>query len=302
MTTAAQESTVAAGGGPRIRVGPLLLTLPGVVCMLVLFAAPLVAFAVYSYLTAGLFSVSGPATLENYREAVSSEVNGILARNSALIGFLAAAVTLALALPIAFWLRYSAGRLRLLVLFLITGTLFASFLVRIYAWRSILGESGLLNSALERIGLIDEPLGFLLYNKFSLTVALVHIFLPYVVLVLFAGFGPVSPALLESAQDLGANAFIRWRRVVLPLIAAPAATAFVFVFALAASDYVTPQLIGGTNGVLLGVQIQAAFKASGNFPLGAATAFLMLAAFVVCYGLTVLALRLARLDRIRWTT
>ena len=110
----------------------------------------------------------------------------------------------------------------MLVLFLITATLFASYLVRIYAWRTILGENGLLNSGLERLGLIDEPLGFLLYSRFAVTVALVHIFLPYVVLVLFAGFRPIAPGLLEAAQDLGANALTRWRKVILPLIAAPA--------------------------------------------------------------------------------
>ena len=162
-------------------------------------------------------------------------------------------------------------------------------------------ESGLLNSGLLRLGVIDEPLGFLLYNKFSVTVALVHIFLPYVVLVLYAGFAPLAPALLESAQDLGANALVRWRRVVLPLVAAPAVSAFLFVFVLSAGDYVTPQLIGGTNGVLLGVQVQSEFKTVGNFPLGAATSLLMLAAFVLCYLLTTLALRLTRLDRIRWS-
>ena len=279
-----------------------MLTLPALLTMLVLFATPLVVFAVYSVLTGALFTVSGPLTIDNYREALSSDLNRVLAKNSAVVGLLSAAITVAIGLPIAYWLRYAAGRWRTFVLFLITATLFASYLVRIYAWRSILGESGLLNSGLRRIGLIDHPLGFLLYNKFSVTVALVHIFLPYVVLVLYAGLAPLTPSLLESAQDLGANAPLRWRRVILPLVAAPAATAFLFVFVLSAGDYVTPQLIGGTNGVLLGVEVQAEFKAVGNFPLGAATSLLMLAAFVLCYGVTVLALRLTRLDRIRWSS
>jgi spermidine/putrescine transport system permease protein len=285
-----------------ITIGPLVLTLPALLTMLVLFATPLVVFAVYSVLTGALFTVSGPLTIDNYREALSSGLNRVLAKNSAVVGLLSAAITVAIGLPIAYWLRYAAGRWRTFVLFLITATLFASYLVRIYAWRSILGESGLLNSGLRRIGLIDHPLGFLLYNKFSVTVALVHIFLPYVVLVLYAGLAPLTPSLLESAQDLGANAPLRWRRVILPLVAAPAATAFLFVFVLSAGDYVTPQLIGGTNGVLLGVEVQAEFKAVGNFPLGAATSLLMLAAFVLCYGVTVLALRLTRLDRIRWSS
>jgi spermidine/putrescine transport system permease protein len=302
MTTVAQEVGRALRGQRRITVGPLALTLPAVLGMVVFFGAPLVAFAVYSFLTAGIFTVSGPLTLENYRTALDSPVVGRLAMNSFVIGILAAAVSVAVALPIAFWLRYAAGRWRVFVLFLITATLFASYLVRIYAWRSILGGNGLLNDGLERIGVIDHPLGFLLYSRFAITVALVHIFLPYVVLVLYAGFGPMSPALLESAQDLGANAWARWRRVVLPLIAAPAASAFLFVFVLSASDYVTPQFLGATKDLMLGVQIQANFKGVGNWPLGAAQSLLMLAAFVVCYAMTAIGLRLLRLDRIRWST
>ncbi len=101
-------------------------------------------------------------------------------------------MTLVVGLPIAYWLRFVAGRSRLAVLFLITASMFASYLVRIYAWRTVLGSQGLVNSALERAGLIDEPLGFLLYSRFAVVVALVHIFLPYVVLVLYAGHGAAA--------------------------------------------------------------------------------------------------------------
>jgi spermidine/putrescine transport system permease protein len=302
MAAVAQDAAPREHTDGETRVAPLALALPALAMMLVFFAVPLAVFAVYSILSGALFSVSGPLTTESYADALGSSLTRVLAKNSAIVGLLAATTTIALSLPIAYWLRYVAGRWRTLVLFLITATFFASYLVRIYAWRSILGESGLLNSGLRQIGVIDEPLGFLLYNKFSVTVALVHIFLPYVVLVLYAGFNPLSSALLESAQDLGANAPLRWRRVILPLMAAPTATAFVFVFVLAAGDYVTPQLIGGTDGVLLGVEVQAEFKAVGNFPLGAATSFLMLMAFVLCYALTIALLRFTRLDRIRWST
>ena len=265
-----------------------------------LFVAPLVTFFVYSFLTAGLFAVSGPATLENYEDVVTSSVNGTLALNSFYVGLCTAAVTVLVALPIAYWLRYCAGRSQTTVLFLITATLFASYLVRIYAWRTILGENGLLNSGLRELGLIDGSLGFLLFNRFAVTVALVHIFLPYVVLVLYAGFRPISPALLESAQDLGGGVVTRWRKVVLPLIAAPAVTSFLFVFVLSASDYVTPQFLGGTSGAMLGRRIQEALTGLGNFPLGAAMSFLMLAAFVLCFLLASAGLRILKLDRIRF--
>lgn len=301
MSAVAHEEAAHAGWRRReLRLGSLGLTLPAALGLLVLFAAPLVTFFVYSFLTAGLFEVSGPLTLENYEDAVTSSVNGTLALNSFYVGLAAGAVTVLIGLPIAYWLRYCAGRSQTTVLFVITGTVFASYLVRIYAWRTILGENGLLNSGLRELGLIDGSLGFLLFNRFAVTVALVHIFLPYVVLVLYAGFRPISPALLECAQDLGGGVVARWRRVVLPLIAAPAMTSFLFVFVLSASDYVTPQFLGGTSGAMLGRRIQEALTGLGNFPLGAAMAFLMLAAFVLCYLLTAAGLRMLKLDRIRF--
>lgn len=298
--TSVLEDMRAEGSRPRQYTG--LLALPTVLALGIFFLAPLVVFSVYSFLSAGLFGVSRPLTLDAYREALTSPFDGTLALNSLEIGLLSGAITLIIGLPVAYWLRYAAGRLQLPVLFLITATLFASYLVRIYAWRSVLGEHGAVNRGLELLGVIDHPLGFLLYNRFAVTVALVHIFLPYVVLVLFAGLRPLSPDLLHVATDLGANAFTRWRTVVLPLVAAPAATSFLFVAILSASDYVTPQFLGGRTGILLGVEIQSQFKTIGNWPLGAALSLLMLMAFLACYGLTALALRVKRLDRIQWVS
>lgn len=289
-------------GARRIEIGPIALTLPAVIGLLLFFVAPFLTFAVYSFMTSGLFDVSRPFTTAAYDTVLGSEVNRTLARNSFWTGLLAATATIALSLPIAYWLRYSAGRWQVPVLFLITGTLFASYLVRIYAWRTILGRRGLLNTGLESLGLIDDPLEFLLYSRFAVTVALVHIFLPYTVLVLFAAFGPIGAGLLEAAQDLGAGAVRRWTRVVLPLVAAPAASAFVFVFVLSASDYVTPEFLGGSNGIMLGVRVKESFVATGDWPVGAALALIMLAAFVILYALVTLALHLLGLRRIRFTS
>jgi spermidine/putrescine transport system permease protein len=284
-----------------LQLGPVLLTLPATAGMLVFFVAPIAIFVVYSFLTAQLYDVSRPFTLDAYSAALDSQLNRTLARNSIVIGLLAAVFSVGFALPVAYWLRYAKGRPRMIVLFLITASMFASYLVRIYAWRTMLGENGVVNSALESIGLIDEPLSFLIFNRFAVTVALVHIFLPYAVLVLYAGFQPIRPGMLEAAQDLGAGAWLRWRRVVLPLVAAPALSAFLFVFVLSASDYVTPQFVGGSSGVMLGVQVQANFTTVGNYPLGAATSLLMLAAFVALYFAMRVGLRLARLDRVRFS-
>ncbi len=286
----------------RVSLGPIALTLPAVVGLLLFFVAPFVTFAVYSFMTSGLFDVSQPFTTAAYETVLGSEVNRTLARNSFWTGLFAASATIAISLPIAFWLRYAAGRWQVPVLFLITGTLFASYLVRIYAWRTILGRRGVLNTGLESLGLIDNPLEFLLYSRFAVTIALVHIFLPYTVLVLYAAFGPIGSGLLEAAQDLGAGAVRRWTRVILPLVAAPAASAFVFVFVLSAADYVTPEFLGGSNGIMLGVRVKENFIATGDWPVGAALALAMLAAFVLLYALVTLALHLVGVRRVRFVT
>jgi spermidine/putrescine transport system permease protein len=299
-------TTIADAAAPdeahRARLRPGALTMPAALGLLLFFAAPLGTFFLYSFLSNSLYEVARPFTFDAYHDALTTDVNRTLGENSLIVGLCAAGATVVIGLPVAYWLRFTAGRLQVLVLFLITATLFASYLARIFAWQSVLGGNGLLNSGLRRLGLIDHPLGFLLYNRFAVTLALVHIFLPYVVLVLYAGFRPISPALVEAAQDLGANAFTRWRRVILPLIAAPATSAFLLVFVLSASDYVTPQFVGGKDGALLGVRIQAALTGVGNWPLGAALSFLMLGAFLVCYLVAALALRLLRLDRIRFVS
>jgi spermidine/putrescine transport system permease protein len=279
--------------------GSLAPALPAAIAIGVLFAAPLVAFAVYSVLTGGLYEVTGPATLENFDEVLGSTLNRVLARNSLIVGVAAAAVTTLAALPVAYWLRYTQSRLRNAVLFLIVASFLASYLVRIYAWRSILGEQGLLNSLMVKLPGIDSPLSFLIYNRFAVVVALVHIFLPYVALLIYAGLRPLTPAYLEAAQDLGAGAWQRWRHVILPVVAAPAASAFVFVFVLSASDYVTPQFLGGTNGTMLGVQIQASMTATGDYALGAALAVSMLIGFLVLYAIVAALLRVARLNDLR---
>lgn len=288
----------------RIRLGPIALTLPAVAGIALLFLAPFATFVVYSFLTAGYlpFQADLPLTLDAYEKLVTSDVNRKLAANSAWTGLLAAGATVVIALPVAYWLRYAAGSKRNLVLFLITATMFASYLVRIYAWRSMLGQNGVVNSALLTLGVLDEPLGFILFNRFAVTVALIHIFLPYVVLLLYAALLPVKPDLLESAQDLGAGIVRRWTRVLLPLVAAPAGTAFVFVFILSAADYVTPQFLGGTSGVMLGVRIQEAFLKTGNWPAGAAGALAMLIAFLILYLLVALGMRLLGLRSIRFAS
>jgi spermidine/putrescine transport system permease protein len=295
----AQAEVLPSARARGLRLGTLSLSLPAVAALVLLFVVPLGFFAFYSILTAGLYTATEPLTLDNYREALTSSLNHTLAINSLTVGLATAAITVTVGLAVAYWLRFCAGRWQSLVLFLVVASMFASYLVRIYAWRTILGDNGILNRGLHELGITSRPLGFLIFSRTAVVIALVHILLPYVVLLLYASLRSLSVEQLESGQDLGANALQRWRRIVLPFVAAPAVSAFLFVFVLSAGDFVTPQFLGGTNGSMLGVRVQTSFIETGNWPLGAAIGFLMLAGFALAYTTALAGLHVATRSRSR---
>ena len=269
-----------------------------------MFAAPVAIFVVYSLLTGAAFSFSArtPFTFENFVDVVQAPSTGSLLRNSAIVGFLVGVVCLAIGIPFAYWVRYHSGRLQQLVLLLVIAAMFASYLVRIYAWRTMLGTDGVINSTLEELGLINDPLGFLVFSRFAIVVAIVHILLPFVILILYAGFRPLEPRYFEASEDLGAGTLQRWRRVVLPLIAVPAMSAFMLCFVIGSADYVTPQFLGGPKSSMVGVQISSYFQAQGDYPLGAALGVTVLVGYLIVQGMLLLGLRLMGVRRVEWGT
>lgn len=280
-----------------------MLAAPATVVLLLLFAAPVAIFFVYSFLTGAAFSFSAdtPLTIDNYVDVFQAPSTKDLLENSAIVGLLVGISCLVIGIPVAYWIRYHAGRYQNLILLLVIAALFASYLVRIYAWRSMLGTEGVINSGLESIGLINEPLGFLVFSRFAVVVAITHILLPFVILILYAGFRPIEPRYLEASEDLGAGMVARWRRVIFPLVAVPVMSAFMLCFVLASADYVTPQFLGSPESSMVGVQVQNYFKAQGDYPLGAALAITVLVGYLVVQGLLLLALKLGGVRRVEWT-
>jgi spermidine/putrescine transport system permease protein len=289
---------VARRSAPTTRVGPLAAAAPAALGFGLVFLVPVGIFAIYSFLTASLFSASGPLTLENYSDVLHSSTTLKLAGNSLAVGAWTGVVCVAVGLPVAYWLRFCAGRFQIPLLFLFVVCMFASYLVRIYAWRTVLGERGLINQGLMQLGIVDEPIDVFLFSRTAVVIALVHILLPYVVLVLFSGFRSMPESLLEAAQDLGAGWVQRWRKVILPAMAEPAASAFLFVFVIGASDYVAPQFLGGRGNSMLGVRVEQDVTAVGNWPRAAATSFLMVLAFLLIAAIVTFGLRLRQRQRL----
>ncbi|MFM7718232.1 MAG: ABC transporter permease [Actinomycetota bacterium] len=232
-------------------------------------------------------------TLRNYAEAITDPLYLKLAASSFGLGAVAALVCLALGYPVAYTIAFKLRRGRNLALFLVVVSLFASYLVRLYAWYTILGANGLVNVALERLGLIDDPLLFLLFSKWAVLLAFVNIFLPYTILMLSSSMQNIRPEVLENARDLGASPLQTFRQVVMPLSMTGAIGALTYTFILTSGDYITPALLGGVQNTSLANMVSNQFLALGNRPGGAAISFLMLAVFLLFY------LAVSRLERVK---
>lgn len=278
----------------------LLPALPTTAITVAFFLVPFGVFVYESLLTnRGFTRASRPFTLENYTE-IFSPAYGAAAANSVRIGLTTATVTVTLGLIVSYWLRYRAGRLATPVLLLIIATLFSSYLVRIYAWRTVLGDHGVINSGLESAGVIDMPLDFLIFNRLSVVLAETHLYLPLIVLLIHNGFRPLVPAYLEAARDLGTGPVRLWTRVILPAIAKPLSTAFVLVFLFASSDFMAPAYLGGEASETLSVRVQESFTLMGNWAGGAALSLTMVAGYALLYLIVVVTLKRLRVWDLRW--
>lgn len=274
------------GGRAWPFLAPAMLLAAGLflVPMLLLFAVSF--WSVRNFrLTPGFSLAAWSRFVENYGE---------LAAYSLLVGLVVAAICTALGLAFAYAVRFGAGRYADALIFATLVTLFGGYLVKIYAWKSILGANGLFNQALIGLGIIDEPTPLLLYNRGAVIVALVHFLLPLAILPIYGALRNVPLDNLEAARDLGASSARAFQTVIVPQCQTGIFAAFAFCFLLAAGDYVTPLLIGGAGGSMLGQFIALEFSTRFNWPAGAAMSFGLLAACLTLLAAIALLVRSRR--------
>jgi len=168
-----------------------------------------------------------------------------------------------------------------------------SYLLRVFAWKIILGFNGVINSGLMRLHLIDQPLSFLLYNPFAVVVTLAHAWAAFAILPIYVSLEKIDRSLLEAASDLGDSALRRFLRITLPLSMPGVIGAAILIFVPTTGDFVTPQLVGGTKGTMIANLIEVQFNAVGNWPLGAALSLVGMAMVAVIAGLFVASARAA---------
>jgi ABC-type spermidine/putrescine transport system permease subunit I len=253
---------------------------PAAVLLGAFFGFALVLTLLYSFWQVVDFEVVPDWTLDNYTYLLSVDtyVRTFIA-TLAMVGA-ATALTLAVAAPFAYWLaRYVSRRWRRRLLVIVVLPFFASYLLRVYAWLGILGQNGAINRLLQSIGLTDEPVSILLFNRPAVVIVLVYLYFPFAVLALYVALEQFDWSQLTAAMDLGATGLGAARRVLLPQIRPGIVTAVIFVAIPMLGEYVTPLLVGGTKGVMVG-NLVANFFDTGEYSRGAAAA-LLIAVFVV---------------------
>lgn len=257
---------------------------PATIFLLVFLVGPLAIFFVYSFWVTRSYQLISDWTVENYREGLTQSLYHVLFWNTIRIALVASVVTTGLAYVYAHLLRFQLRRYETALLFVVVVALFSGYLVRIYAWRTILGDEGIINEGLVRAGIVDRPLSFLLFSRPAAVVVLVNFLIPLAVLPISAALQNVDDDEIEAARDLGASAFQAFRRVTLPRAWHGVFAAFAFTFVIAAGDYVTPQLVGGTSGAMIGRAIADKFGVTFAWPLGASLSFLTLLYVLVIIG------------------
>jgi len=251
----------------------LLMISPPLIYALVMLAFPLGAIILFSFWTQDFVTVDTTFTLQNYREIWDQPIFGVLLQRSLFVSASVTFVTVILAFPVAYFVSFHVKPShKSLWLFLITIPFWTSYLIRVFLWKVILGYNGVVNSGLMGIGLIDEPLTFILYNVNAVIITLAHAFAPFAILPIFVALEKIDRSLLEASQDLGESKFATFFRVTLPLAMPGVVAAVLIVFIPTIGDYVTPELMGGAGGKLIANMIQTQFLALNNAPLGAALA------------------------------
>ncbi|WP_435609779.1 ABC transporter permease [Pseudomonas knackmussii] len=270
-----------------------LLSAAPLLFLVVFFLIPALLLLIASFWTAKTFSMVPAATIANYVRALGASGFYDSLWISMQNGFWTAILSTLISAPVAYYIVYRTRSNTVLYLALVSW--FSSYLVRVYAWRTILGTSGVINTTLQHFGLIDQPLEWLVFSKFSVVITLVHIMLPFTLLLLVSGLRDVKKDYLEACADLGGSSVVTLFKVIVPMAHKSIVSCFMFTFVLAASDYVTPQLLGGRDAMTTGLLIANQFRSVGNWPLGAAMAYILLLVFMLVYAALLGLLRAANL-------
>jgi spermidine/putrescine transport system permease protein len=260
------------------------LIAPPLLWLVIFFAIPVVLVGLLSVGGIVLFPGDPVWTLTAWRSFLDFDSVYLgLFWKSIKMSLIVSAICVVIAYPIAYFLALGTSKRKYTLLLLIIVPFFTSFLLRVAAWKFILGDQGLINSFFYSTGLrADEhPIPQLLYSQFTVMLVLGYVWIPFVALPIFVSLENLDRRLLEAASDLGASRWQAFRRVTLPLSLPGVVAAFVFIFIPTIGEYVTPSLVGGNKGFMFGNAIQDLFGPGFDWTTGAVLSMFLFGAVLL---------------------
>lgn len=249
---------------------------PTLVVMLFAMGAPFVLTVVMSFWTQVGFDFVTEFSTGNYQKIADGAAYHTLMTRSLSIAGACAVATVLISYPMAYYVAFYVHRRKTLWIILMTLPFWTSYLLRVFAWKVILGWEGVINSGLMSAGLITEPIEALLYSPSAVVITLTHAWAAFAILPLYISLEKIDRSLLEAAADLGDGPVWRFLRVTLPLSLPGIVASMLLIFVPTVGDFVTPALVGGPDGLMIANMIQAQFGLVNNWPMGAALAVTMM--------------------------
>jgi spermidine/putrescine transport system permease protein len=263
------------------------VTIPPLLWVTVFLLTPYAILFCYSF-----WSVSSAQTivhhwnLQNYLQLARNPIYLQVLFRSMRIAASVTVFALLLGYPLAYYLSFHAAKRKDLLYQLVIIPLWASYLVRGYAWKTILGSDGVLNGFLQYLHVTHRPVEFFLYSPFAVIITLTHIYTPFTLLPIYASLEHIPRNLVEASHDLGASPWSTFRRVILPLSLPGVLAGATFAFVLTLGDFLAPLLVGGPSGIMISNVVVSLFGAAYNWPLGAAISFCMMLLVVTLLVIT----------------
>jgi spermidine/putrescine transport system permease protein len=249
---------------------------PTLLVMVFAMCAPFAILVVMSFWTQQAFEFDTTFTLRNYEEAATGRIYEALLIRSLWISGICAISTVLVSYPMAYYVAFHVHRRKLVWIILMTLPFWTSYLLRVFAWKIILGYNGAINSGLKSLNLIEQPLEFLLYSPTAVVITLAHAWAAFAILPIYVSLEKIDRSLLEAAADLGDGPAARFFRVTLPLSLPGVLAASLLIFIPTVGDYITPTLVGGPDGMMMANIIQGKFGSVNNWPMGATLAVCMM--------------------------
>ncbi len=259
-----------------------LLFMPLALWMLAFLVFPYVRVLIQSFYTTDDFGILQTTfSIGSYQRFFTKELYYLTLLRTFGLAAVVTVVSLVVSIPLAYYIAFKATKNKTLLYTLIILPLWVSYIVRAYSWKIILGEAGILNSFLQFIGLIDSPISMLLYSDLAVVIGMVHIYTPFVLMPIYTAFEQIPKSLVEASKDLGANRFITFFKIVLPLSLPGIITGATFAFVLSLGDFLAPNLLGGSDTLFISNIFQNMFGTSNDKPLGSAIGIVLLIVVLV---------------------